>query len=53
MKRAFAIIPARYNSTRLPGKPLMQIGGKPMLQHVYEQVTASGLFYDTVIATDD
>ncbi|RYD77775.1 MAG: 3-deoxy-manno-octulosonate cytidylyltransferase [Sphingobacteriales bacterium] len=53
MKKALAIIPARYNSSRLPGKPLMQIGDKPMLQHVYEQVTASGLFYDTIIATDD
>ena len=31
-----AIIPARYGSTRLPGKPLADIGGKPMIQHVYE-----------------
>ncbi|MGZ5245249.1 MAG: cytidylyltransferase domain-containing protein, partial [Bacteroidia bacterium] len=53
MKKALAIIPARYNSSRFPGKPLAEIGGKPMLQHVYENVVASGLFYDTVIATDD
>lgn len=31
------VIPARYASTRLPGKPLQDIAGKPMIQHVYEQ----------------
>jgi 3-deoxy-manno-octulosonate cytidylyltransferase (CMP-KDO synthetase) len=48
-----AIIPARYGSTRLPGKPLARIGGKPMIQHVYESsVKAKGL--DRVlVATDD
>ncbi len=53
MKKALAIIPARYNSSRFPGKPLAKIGGKTMLQHVYDNVMASGLFYDVVIATDD
>jgi 3-deoxy-manno-octulosonate cytidylyltransferase (CMP-KDO synthetase) len=48
-----AIIPARYASTRFPGKPLADIKGKPMVQHVYEKVLASGLFQKVVIATDD
>lgn len=46
------LIPARYASTRLPGKPLLDIGGKPMLQRVYEQAVASGAD-SVVIATDD
>lgn len=46
------LIPARYASTRLPGKPLLDIGGKPMLQRVYEQAAASGAA-SVVIATDD
>jgi 3-deoxy-manno-octulosonate cytidylyltransferase (CMP-KDO synthetase) len=47
-----AIIPARYGSTRLPGKPLAKIGGKPMIQHVYEStVKARGL--DRVLVTTD
>ena len=46
------IIPARYASTRLPGKPLLDIAGKPMIRHVYERALESGA--DTVIiATDD
>lgn len=46
------LIPARYASSRLPGKPLLDIGGKPMLQHVYERASASGAA-SVVIATDD
>lgn len=46
------LIPARYASTRLPGKPLLDIAGKPMLQRVYEQALASGA-QSVVIATDD
>ncbi|MEL7187498.1 MAG: NTP transferase domain-containing protein, partial [Pseudomonadota bacterium] len=46
------VIPSRYASTRLPGKPLIDIGGKPMLQHVYERGTESGAD-EVVIATDD
>lgn len=46
------IIPARYASTRLPGKPLLDIAGKPMIQHVYERVVAAGISSVTV-ATDD
>lgn len=52
-KTAFKIvIPARYASTRLPGKPLLEIAGKPMLQHVYESALSSGAD-DVIIATDD
>ncbi len=46
------VIPARYASTRLPGKPLSDIGGKPMIQHVYERAKESGA-ERIVIATDD
>lgn len=46
------VIPARYASTRLPGKPLMDIAGKPMLQHVYERASESDAS-EVIIATDD
>ncbi len=46
------IIPARYASTRLPGKPLLDIAGKPMIQHVYEKACASDAT-NVYIATDD
>ena len=46
------IIPARYASTRLPGKPLLDIAGKPMLQHVYERAIESEAT-QVIIATDD
>ncbi len=46
------VIPARYASTRLPGKPLADIGGKPMIQHVYEQSCRSSASR-VIIATDD
>lgn len=50
---AFSIvIPARYQSTRLPGKPLRTIAGKPLIQHVYDRAAASGA-RRVVIATDD
>lgn len=45
------VIPARLASTRLPGKPLLDIAGKPMIQHVYERVIACGA-ENVVIATD-
>ncbi len=47
------VIPARYESTRLPGKPLALIGGKPMIQHVYEQVRLCQALDAVVVATDD
>lgn len=46
------VIPARYSSTRLPGKPLLDIAGKPMIQHVFERATESNAT-DIIIATDD
>lgn len=46
------VIPARYNSSRLPGKPLLLIAGKPMIQRVYECAVSAG-FSDIIIATDD
>jgi 3-deoxy-manno-octulosonate cytidylyltransferase (CMP-KDO synthetase) len=46
------VIPARYASTRLPGKPLRMLAGKPMLQHVYERAGESGA-QEIIIATDD
>lgn len=47
------IIPARYASTRFPGKPLAEIKGKSMLQRVYEQTAKSNLLDEVIIATDD
>lgn len=53
MTTAFTVvIPARYASTRLPGKPLQDIAGKPMVQHVWEQARKSGA-ERVVVATDD
>ncbi len=46
-----AIIPARYASTRFPGKPLALLGGKPVIQRVHEQV--SSLISEVYVATDD
>lgn len=47
------IIPARYGSTRFPGKPLALIAGKPMIQYVYESSVQSSVFDAVYIATDD
>jgi 3-deoxy-manno-octulosonate cytidylyltransferase (CMP-KDO synthetase) len=46
-----AIIPARYASTRFPGKPLAMLGGEPVIERVWKQVTT--LFTDVAVATDD
>jgi len=48
-----AIIPARYASTRFPGKALADILGKPMVQHVYERTARASLVSDVIVATDD
>ena len=48
-----AVIPARYGSTRLPGKPLARIGGKPMIQHVYEHACTARELDRVLVATDD
>ena len=47
------IIPARYESTRFPGKPLALYKGKPMIQQVYERVSLSDVVTDVTVATDD
>ena len=47
------IIPARYGSTRLPGKPLLDIGGKPMVQWVYKVAKEASLLERVIVATDD
>jgi 3-deoxy-manno-octulosonate cytidylyltransferase (CMP-KDO synthetase) len=52
MSEFVIVIPSRYASERLPGKPLREIGGKPMLQHVHERGIESGAV-EVVIATDD
>lgn len=47
------VIPARYASTRLPGKPLVLLAGKPMIQHVYERAKLAQTVQRVVVATDD
>ena len=49
--RFIGIIPARYASMRFPGKPLAMLGGKPVIQHVYEKVAA--VLEEAYVATDD
>lgn len=48
-----AVIPARYNSSRFPGKPLADIGGKTMIERVYTQVQKAAGITEIVVATDD
>jgi 3-deoxy-manno-octulosonate cytidylyltransferase (CMP-KDO synthetase) len=48
-----AVIPARFASTRFPGKPLADIDGRPMIEHVYRLVAASPAVSRVVVATDD
>ncbi len=48
-----AVIPARYNSVRFPGKPLAKLAGKPVIQHVYERASQVALFDQVIVATDD
>src|SRR5271154_2296488 len=47
------IIPARFASTRFPGKPLALIAGKPLIQHVVEQCQKSKTLSEVIVATDD
>ncbi|GAB4313388.1 MAG: 3-deoxy-manno-octulosonate cytidylyltransferase [Promethearchaeota archaeon] len=51
--RVLAVIPARFGSTRFPGKVLADIGGKPMVQHVYERASRSSSLDELVVAVDD
>lgn len=53
MAKIIGVIPARYASTRLPGKPLVSIDGKPLLQWVIEGAQQSQLLNDLIVATDD
>ncbi|MBI3321847.1 MAG: 3-deoxy-manno-octulosonate cytidylyltransferase [Candidatus Omnitrophica bacterium] len=50
---ALVVIPARYGSVRFPGKPLAMLQGKPVIQHVYEQVARAQRIDEVIVATDD
>ncbi len=51
--KVLAVIPARYESTRFPGKPLVMLGGKPLIQWVWDGVRSMSGLDDVVVATDD
>lgn len=51
--RIVAVIPARFHATRLPGKPLADIGGRPMIAHVHARAAAARLVDAVLVATDD
>jgi 3-deoxy-manno-octulosonate cytidylyltransferase (CMP-KDO synthetase) len=53
VSRAVVIIPARWGSSRFPGKPLCEIAGKPLLEHVWERCRRAQKIDTTIIATDD
>ncbi|MEC4889165.1 MAG: 3-deoxy-manno-octulosonate cytidylyltransferase [Nitrospira sp.] len=52
-QQVIVVIPARYGSSRFPGKPLVRLGEKPMIQHVYEQAAACRSVNEVLVATDD
>jgi 3-deoxy-manno-octulosonate cytidylyltransferase (CMP-KDO synthetase) len=51
--KVLGVIPSRYESSRFPGKPLVDIAGKSMIQRVYEQASKSIMITELVVATDD
>lgn len=51
--KILAVIPARYGSTRFPGKPLISIAGKPMIERVWERARRASLVSQVIVATDD
>src|SRR5437016_5908852 len=53
LAKVVVVIPARYGSTRLPGKPLVSLAGKPMIQRVYERASLVKRANRTIVATDD
>lgn len=53
MLKVVVVIPARFNSTRFPGKPLALLKGKPIIQYVYERASSADLIDTILIATDD
>src|SRR3954468_22268548 len=53
MTKALGIIPARWKSTRFPGKPLHDIAGKPLLRHVWERCRRARTLDSVIVATDD
>lgn len=53
MSKIIGIIPARYQSSRFPGKPLAEINNRPMIWHVYNQAKKASLLDDVYVATDD
>ena len=53
MSKTAIIIPARYASTRLPGKPLLKVKGKSIIQYVYEAASKSKIADCVIVATDD
>jgi 3-deoxy-manno-octulosonate cytidylyltransferase (CMP-KDO synthetase) len=52
-KKVVVVIPARYGSTRLPGKPLVSLAGQPMIQRVYERAKSAKSVHVVIVATDD
>ena len=52
-KKTLGVIPARFASTRFPGKPLIDLGGKSMIMRVYEQACKSTTLHSVIVATDD
>lgn len=53
MDKVIGIIPARFGSSRFPGKPLADLNGKPMIMHVYERALKARALSDLLVATDD
>jgi 3-deoxy-manno-octulosonate cytidylyltransferase (CMP-KDO synthetase) len=51
--RFVGVIPARYNSSRIPGKPLIEIAGRPMIQWVYDRASQASALAEVLVATED
>jgi len=51
--RFVGVIPARYNSSRIPGKPLIEIAGRPMIQWVYDRASQASSLAEVLVATED